>query len=132
MIYIHNFVKQSLLHQRKEIASVQILYGLQKKTTLHAVSLFELKKIFIDGGLSKEEAHMGFLHEIFHYYFRDVCDKRTSYVDATDPVEIRAEISAKNMLQWYKKNKDHYNEFKLLFSKLRKRKITKNDIEEIL
>jgi hypothetical protein len=132
MVCVHNYIKKILLQHTNEIEKIELVKGLHKIARFYGVCLFEKKKILVATEVSEQDFLISILHEIFHVYFHDDYDDRNIKINPSkDPVEKRVEKSARNMLKWYRKNKDKYYEFKYLISRLKKRKLTSKDLEEL-
>lgn len=128
---VRNFVNKSLLGI-SEIKQIKVKKRFLEKTNFTGLCLFECNEIFIADDIAEEEKYITVLHEIFHYYFRDYQDySNIDHEDENDPIEIRAEKSAKNMLQWYKTRQKEFDKFKLLVDNLSVSELTKEDYDKI-
>jgi Zn-dependent peptidase ImmA (M78 family) len=109
MNHIHHFVLRCLGEYK-----ITFKRQLYKKTGMLGYCILDEGLILLDCSLSgkKREKHITILHELFHIFFHDDNDTRDDDLETKkDPVEERAELSAKNMYLWYKKNPLYFNHF---------------------
>ena len=97
---------------------------------MYGLSLFECNEVYVDSEMNEEDLYITVLHEFFHYFFKDECDNRkhATFDPNKDPIERRAENSAKNMLLWYKYNQEQYSVFKEFVGKFPKKTLKKNEL----
>ena len=122
---VHNFVK-SILRNR----NIKLKYNFYNQTGFKGLCMFEENIIYVCADQDKNELELTMLHECFHHYFRDEHDSRKRSTK-NDPVERRAEDSAKNMLMWYNSNISDYTEYKALVDGLPKSHLTKEELEDL-
>jgi len=134
MFKMHKFIIECLSGVEK-IDKIVFKKGLRRKTGDLALYIPENDMIFIDNSLSRRKRIISLLHELFHYFFRDEDDdrERTQTSQKKDPIERRAENSAINMLQWYKKKENirFFGIFMDLFDVIPTEKLTQHDLENL-
>jgi hypothetical protein len=133
MLKLHRMVKRCIKGTSAEVKKVEIRSGLIEETGLRGLAFFDKKTILVDEHNGNQiQLLLSILHEIFHYYFRDYNDYRATHVhDDVDPIEIRAETSARNMLKWYIENEKQLHEVINLISKIEIKKLTSMEKEEL-
>lgn len=113
---LHCFFLDLLIYE-KEVVGFYSVKGLEKRENIIGQWCSDLEIIIIDSSLRGHIKYETLLHELFHVFFHDEDDGRTRICEQVrDPVERRADDSAIHMLQWYKKNKEHYAELKISFN----------------
>lgn len=109
MNHIHHFVLRCLGEYK-----ITFKKQLSRKTGMLGYCILDEGLILLDYSLTgkEKEKYITILHEIFHIFFHDDNDTREDIIEnKRDPVEKRAELSAKNMYLWYKKNPLYFNHF---------------------
>ena len=115
MKYVHTYLIK-LFRQEDSILFIQ---NLEKKSGVIGLFVADEDKILIERSLSEPEKIITLLHELFHVFFHDEDD---TCGENPELVERRAENSALNLLQWYKKHPIQYKNFLKEFKKIRRGK----------
>jgi len=105
---------------------------LQEKTGYKGFFLPDLNLIYVDNSDSQKEFLITIFHELFHFFFHDEFDDRKKTPNyRIDPIERRAENSAKNTYGWYVENSKLLNKLLTLVSTLPVSELTSQELEDI-
>ena len=131
MLKLHRFIKRCVKGTSASVRKFVIKKNLLEHGYL-GLAIFHEEEIMIQENESQIDFLTTLLHEVFHFYFRDGDDDRDyGVVDSDDPIEIRAEKSARNMLKWYIDNEKRLLELLQLLKATKSRKLTKKERENL-
>jgi Zn-dependent peptidase ImmA (M78 family) len=127
---VHSYIKRCVKGTSSDVKVVKIRRGFREKTGNLGLSAFDEKTIYLEALEDERELYITLLHEVFHYFFHDEKQYQDSE-EIDEHVENRAEISAINMYNWYMENPKKFREVKKIFEKLKTKKITIKEKEEL-